>query len=96
MAFMNLMRKLDGALDRLVLRFCAVIAFLCAAAAAVFGGIVLVNGHAIGVLILLTGVLFLWLGRLAWKDKATLSGVLNRDFEPAKKGKPKTDTRGAL
>ena len=75
-------RSADRILGRLVLRFWAVVAFLAAAASALFGTIVLANGHAIpGVLLLALGALFLWLGRRAWRDRATLGDVLNRDFE---------------
>jgi hypothetical protein len=85
---MNSLRSVDGALGRLLLRCCAVGAFLAAAAAIVFGTVVLFSGHIVGVLILSTGALFLWLGRLAWRDRATLGEVLNRDFERPGKGKP--------
>ena len=75
-------RSADRILGRLVLRFWAVVAFLAAAGSALFGTIVLANGHAIpGVLLLALGALFLWLGRRAWRDRATLGDVLNRDFE---------------
>lgn len=75
-------RNADRILGRLVLRFWAVVAFLAAAASALFGAIVMANGHAIpGVLVLALGALFLWLGRRAWRDRATLGDVLSRDFE---------------
>ena len=90
---MNPMRRVDRALGRLCLRFWAVVAFLAAAAATVFATVVLFNGHIIGVVILSAGVLFLWLGRLAWRDRATLGEVLNRDFEPARKDKPEPRDR---
>jgi hypothetical protein len=89
----NFVRSLDGALGRLFLRFWAVVAFLAAAAATVFAAVVLYNGHIIGVVILSAGALFLWLGRLAWRDRATLGEVLNRDFEPARKDKPEPRDR---
>lgn len=87
---MKLMQRVDRALGRLLLRCIAVVAFLAAAAATVFAAVVLFNGHIIGVVILSAGALFLWLGRLAWRDRATLGEVLIRDFEPARKGKPET------
>ena len=79
--------QVDIVLGRVVLRFCAVVAFLAAAGAAVFAAVVLFHGHLIGVVILSAGALFLWLGRIAWRDRATLGDVLNRDFERMKKGK---------
>lgn len=87
---MNLMQSVDRVLGRLLLRCCAVVAFLAAVASTVFAAVVLYNGHIIGVVILSAGALFLWLGRLAWQDRATLGEVLDRDFEPARKGKPET------
>ena len=87
---MNLMRSVDKVLGRVFLRCCAVVAFLAAAAATVFAAVVLFNGHLIGVVILSAGALFLWLGLIAWRDRATLAEVLNRDFERIKKGKPET------
>jgi hypothetical protein len=75
-------RSVDRTLGRVVLRFWAVVAFLGAAASATFAMIVLVNGHAIpGIILLALGVLFLWLGRRAWRDRSGLGDVLNRDFE---------------
>lgn len=87
---MNLMQSVDRKLGRLFLRCCAVVAFLAAAAAAVFAAVVLLNGHLIGLVILSAGALFLWLGLIAWRDRATLAEVLNRDFERIKQGKPET------
>ncbi len=74
------MPSVDQALGRLLLRSWAVLAFLGAAVCTVFGVIVLVNGHFIGIVSLLLGALFLWLGLRAWRDPATLGEVLNRDF----------------
>jgi len=90
---MNPMRRVDRALGRLFLRFWGAVAFLAAAAAIVFSGIVLFNGHIIGIVILSAGVLFLWLGRMAWRDRATLGEVLNRDFEQTNKNKPEPHVR---
>jgi hypothetical protein len=90
------MHNLDGALGRLFLRCCALVAFLAAAAATVFGAVVLFNGHVVGVLILSAGALFVWLGRLAWRDRATLGELLNRDFERASKGKPENHVQDAM
>jgi threonine/homoserine/homoserine lactone efflux protein len=78
------------------LRCWAVVAFLAAAAATVFAAVVLFNGHIIGVVILSAGALFLWLGLLAWRDRATLGEVLNRDFDQIKMGKPETHVRDRL
>jgi hypothetical protein len=81
-------QNVDRILGRLVLRFWAVVAVLAAAASATFGAIVLVNGNLIpGILLLALGTLFLWLGRRAWRDRATLGELLDRDFEPPKAGR---------
>jgi len=72
---------IDRRLGRLVLRFWAVVAWLAGAASAIFGAVVLSAGHVPGVALLLLGAFFLWLGRRAWRDPATLGEVLNRDFE---------------
>ena len=85
---MSLMRSVDKVLGRVFLRCCAVVAFLAAAAATVFAAVVLFSGHLIGVVILSTGALFFWLGLTAWRDRATLAEVLNRDFERIKQGIP--------
>ena len=77
----NPMKRLDHVLGRLLLRFWAVLAFLGAAASIVFGAVVLIKGHFPGLLILLLGAFFLWLGLRAWRDRATLGEVINRDFE---------------
>jgi len=82
---MHLFRTDDGALGRLLLRCCAVVAFLGAAAAIVLGVVVLFSGQMVGVLALAAAALFLWLGRLAWRDRATLGELVNRDFELATK-----------
>ena len=75
-------RNGDRTLGRLVLRFWAVVAFLGAAASTMFGAVVLLDGQPIpGILLLALGTLFLWLGRRAWRDRATLGDLLNRDFE---------------
>jgi len=87
---MDPVRSVDRALGRIILRCWAVLAFLAAAAAAIFGAVVLLGGHIIGVSILLAGALFFWLGRVAWRDRATLGEVLNRDFERARKAEPET------
>jgi hypothetical protein len=78
--------RIDRALGRLVLRVWAVIAWLAAAASIAFGALVLGGGHLPGVALLLLGALFVWLGRRAWRDPATLGGVLNRDFERPSRG----------
>jgi hypothetical protein len=90
---MNVMRSVDHALGRIFLRSCAVVAFLAAAASIGFAAVVLFNGHFIGVVILSAGAFFLWLGRIAWRDRAPLGEVLNRDFQPATKGESGTSVR---
>ena len=82
---MHLFHTVDGALGRLLLRCRAVVAFLGAAAAIGFGVVVLFSGQMVGVLALAAAALFLWLGRLAWRDRATLGELVNRDFEPVSK-----------
>ncbi|MGB8435092.1 MAG: hypothetical protein WCE38_12605 [Burkholderiales bacterium] len=93
---MKLVRTVDRTLGRLFLRCCAGVAFFAAAAAIIFGAVVLFNGQIIGVLILAAGALFLWLGRLAWRDRATLGALLNRDFERVPKRKPDTNGHDTL
>lgn len=86
-SFMNLTQRVDSVLGRLLMRGVAIVAFLVAMAAGAFGSFVLLKGHYIGVVILSGGALFVWLGRLAWRDRACLGEILNRDFAPTKKGK---------
>ena len=78
---MSPLENADRVLGRYILRFWAILAFLGAAASIVFGSVVLVKGHFPGLLVLLLGAFFLWIGLRAWKDRATLGDVLNRDFE---------------
>ena len=77
---MNPLKRADRVLGRYILRFWAILAFLGAAASTVFGSFVLVKGQYPGLLMLLLGAFFLWIGLRAWKDRATLGDVLNRDF----------------
>ena len=84
------LQSVDRALGRLLLRSCAVLAFLGAAASTVFGAVVLINGHFPGILILLLATFFLWIGLRAWRDRATLGEVLNRDFEKMPTSKPES------
>jgi len=88
------MKNLDHLLGRLVMRSFAVLAFLGAVAAVIFGAIVLVSGHIPGFLALLLGVLLLWLGLRAWRDDASLGDVLNRDFERASSQTDPDQVRG--
>ena len=75
-------QRVDQALGRAVTRFWAIVAFMAAMAGGVFGIIVLIDGQVIpGLLLLALGTLFLWLGRRAWRDRAGLGDLLNRDFE---------------
>jgi len=85
------MQRVDLSLGRLLLRSCAIFAFSGAIARTVFGAVVLVNGHFPGVLALLLGALFFWLGLRAWRDRATLGEVLNRDFEKMPTSKPEAN-----
>jgi len=87
------MGRVDQALGRLLLRSFAVLAFVGAAASTVFGGVVLANGHFPGILALLLGAFFLWLGLRAWNDRATLGEALNRDFEKTPSSKTKDQVR---
>ena len=75
-------------MGRLFLRCCAVVAFLAAAAATVFAAVVLFNGHLVGVVIVLVAALLFWLGLVAWRDRATLGELLNRDYERIEKNSP--------
>ena len=71
----------DITVGRLFLRSIALVAFTASAASGLFGAVVLVRGHFAGLLSLLLGALFLWLGRRAWNDPATLGELLNRDYQ---------------
>jgi hypothetical protein len=88
------MARVDQALGRLLMRSFAVLAFIGAAGSTVFGAVVLANGHFPGLLLLLLAALFLWLGRRAWSDEATLVEVLSRDFEKVPTRKEKAQVRG--
>ena len=81
-------RRLDRALGRLFMRGWAVLALLAAVGASILGAVVLVDGHLIGLVILSAGTLFFWLGLRAWRDRATLGDLLNRDFERTEKDRP--------
>ena len=87
----NNLQNIDKAIGRLVSRFWAVLALLGAVGSFVFGLIVLFNGHFPGILLLLLGVLFLWLGVRTWRDRSTFGELLNRDFESAATSKKKAD-----
>jgi heme A synthase len=93
MATEDPMDDVDQRLGRLLLRLWAVLAFLGAAASIGFGAVVLVSAPIPGVLLLLLGVLFFWLGMRAWRDRATLGEVLNRDYQPAARSKPPSNRR---
>jgi hypothetical protein len=88
------MKRLDYILGRFLLKFWAVLAFLGAAASTVFSAVVLIKGHFPGLLILLPGAFFLWLGLRAWRDRATLGELLNRDFEKTPNGIKNDQSRG--
>lgn len=77
------MRNIDRRLGRFYLRLWALVALFAAVASPVFGAVVLVVAPIPAILLFLLGVFFLWLGRRAWRDRATLSEVLNRDYQPA-------------
>ena len=76
------MERLDRALGRLLLRTWAVVAFIAAVGSAAFGIVVLRDGQLPGVVLLLLGALFVWLGLRAWRDRATLGEALSRYFAP--------------
>ena len=75
--------NMDRKLGKLVQRFWAVIAFLASVASIGFGVVVIDLALFPGVILVLLGVLFFWLGTRAWRDTATLGELLNRDFQPA-------------
>jgi hypothetical protein len=75
-------QRVDRHLGRLLLRLWAAVAFVAAAASVAFGAVVLPKAPIPGVLLLLLGALFLWLGARAWRDRATLGEVLSRDYQP--------------
>jgi hypothetical protein len=86
-------QKADRVLGRLVLRAWAIVAFVGAAASTAFGAIVLGNGQLPGLLLLALGAFFFWLGLRAWRDRAGLGELLNRDFGRAAATGTKTDAR---
>ena len=89
------MERLDRTLGRLLLRTWAVVAFFAALGSAAFGIVVLRDGQLPGVVLLLLAALFAWLGRRAWRDRATVGEALNRDFAPGqapRTGKSRLDT----
>jgi len=89
------MERLDRTLGRLLLRTWAVVAFFAALGSAAFGIVVLRDGQLPGVVLLLLGAFFAWLGLRAWRDRATLGEALSRDFAPAQEprnGKNRRDT----
>ena len=71
----------DRVLGRLVLRTWAIVAFVTAVVSTAFGATVLGSGHIPGLLMLVLGALFFWLGLRAWRDRAGFGALLNRDFE---------------
>jgi hypothetical protein len=87
-------QRVDWVLGRLVLRAWAIVAFIAAAASTAFGATVLSNGQLPGLLLLLLGAFFFWLGLRAWRDRAGLGELLNRDFGRAAATGKKTDARG--
>jgi hypothetical protein len=75
--------RADRLLGRLTLKAFAIIAFVGAVGAIIFGLIVVLAGHLIpGGLSLLLAMLLFWLGRRAWQDPSTLGQLLDRDFQP--------------
>jgi len=91
----KLIGRVDKSLGRLLLRSCAVLAFIGAALSTLFGAYVLYNGYFQGLIILMLGAFLLWLGLRAWSDRATLGEVLNRDFENTPTNKAKSKIRGS-
>lgn len=75
------MQRADRVLGRLVLRTWAIVAFIAAVVSTAFGAAVLGSGQIPGLLILVVGALFFWLGVRAWRDRAGFGAMLNRDFE---------------
>ncbi len=87
-------QKADRVLGRLVLRAWAIVAFIAAVASTTFGATALGSGKTPGLLLLLLGAFFFWLGRRAWRDRAGLGELFNRDFgRPAAPG-TKNNARG--
>ena len=73
--------KIDRTLGRIVQRFWAVLAFTASMASIVFGAIVFSTSLFAGILLILLGALFIWLGTRAWRDRATLGELLDRDYQ---------------
>jgi len=88
-------KKIDRILGRLLTRFWAIVAFIASAACYVFCAFVILTAPIPGVLILLSGVLFSWLGMRTWRDHAGLGEVLNREYERDTQSKPDSDKSGS-
>ena len=88
------MQRANQVLGRLVLRAWAIVAFIAAAVSTAVGAAVLGSGQIPGVLILLLGAFFFWLGLRAWRDRAGFGEILNRDFERPPATGTKNDAHG--
>jgi uncharacterized membrane protein YfbV (UPF0208 family) len=74
------MKNIDRKLGRFVQRLLAVLAFAGCVASIVFGVIVIGTAVFPGILALLLGAFFFWLGRRAWRDNSALGEIFNRDY----------------
>lgn len=88
------MIKADKALGRLVLRFWAVIAFLASIASFIFGIMVIPTSVFPGGLAILLGSFFVWIGMHAWRDRATLGELYNRDYQSKSNSTSSQDSEG--
>jgi hypothetical protein len=87
LCFGNPMENIDRKIGRLVLRFWAVLALLASVASIGFGVVVIDSSLFPGIILVLLGILFFWLGTRAWRDTATLGELMNRDYQSAQETK---------
>ena len=87
-------QKADRVLGRLVLRAWAIVAFVGAAASTAFGAAALGDGQLPGLLLLALGAFLFWIGLRAWRDRAGLGELLNRDFGRTPATGKENDARG--
>ena len=74
------MENLDKLLGRVVMRSFALLAFIGSVASIGFGVVVISTALVPGVLLVLLGIGFIWLGKKAWRDRSGLGEILSRDY----------------
>lgn len=77
---MKSLNKIDKKFGKLLLIFWGIISLTASIFGFIFGIWVLINGHWQGILILLVGFIFLFITILSFRQKATLSEIINRSY----------------